>query len=203
MLNRKQFLWSAAVAGVPVAASAQQDKADYLRVEILPSEIRPAESGRMADRIRLIQLRPAPGHLTVVLRNQSFETLRIWDEDNSWGFHNLTLEISAMDGKTLEKPIIVKRSPVGWGGNAPKFSSLYPGDYVARPIVLTDPTDSAPSPFSYRDFPLPPDTRTRELRLRAIYTVSSQEAAEKHKVWTGEAASEPTTYVVKWDSIRK
>lgn len=167
-----------------------------LAIEILASEMRLATDGK-PGRVRVVQFRSRPLRLNVLLRNTSDRPLRLWEEGNSWGFENLKLDVLALDGKTLPKPIRVVRTAAGWGANGPTFSELPPGESLIREVLLEGPSKGVPSVWTYFNFPLPNNSEYRAIRLRAVYDIPKEAAAEKLKILTGQITSEPQDYLMR------
>jgi len=71
-----------------------------------------------------IELRPSDPHIDVVLQNNSDKPIDIFNEGNSWGFNNLTLEVRRINGKVLTAPLLVARGYVPWRGMCFPFKPL-------------------------------------------------------------------------------
>ena len=148
---------------------------------------------------RLLLSNKAP-HFFVTIRNTSSHPVSLYGEDSSWGNYNLVLEITAVGGKTLDKPLVVKR---GWGvehwfSNVAYTETLMPGDEVVRDVRV----QGKPSPAiifgdgTYRSFPLPEPTDQQIIRLRAVFTENEDKQMAGVHVWSGRAASEARDYEV-------
>ncbi len=178
-------------AGAGVPATATKNVGSPLAVSIAV----PEQTGQR----RLLLSNKSP-HFSVVLRNISLHPVSIYGEDSSWGSYNLTLEITAVGGRTLDKPLVVKR---GWGvdhwfANRADVETLMPGDEVVRDLRVQG-TPAASLVFgdgTYRPFPLPKSTDKQIVRMRAVYTEKEDDQAARTSVWSGQAASEARDYNV-------
>jgi len=217
-MNRKRFLISAAGAtlapalapGLAMAEATHgaapdlviKDSAQGLALAILPSEFMPGADSK-APAQRVIRFHSRPRHFNVVLRNTSRRPLRLWGEENSWGFYNLRLEITGLDGK-VQKPISVERGQVGWGGNGPRFVVLPPGEMLVREIELAltaeDGTITSTA-RSYYNFPFPADLTERQIQLAVYYTVLPSDASKTNGVWTGMIATPRTDILFKQEPL--
>jgi len=213
-MNRKRFLISAAgatlapavVPGLAMAESTHGDAPDRvitdsaqgLALSILPSEFVPGADSK-APAQRVIRFHSRPRHFNVVLRNISRRPLRLWGEENSWGFYNLRLEITGLDDK-VQKPISVRRGPVGWGGNGPRYVVLPPGEMLVREIELALTAEDGKvtsTARSYYNFPFPADLMERKIQLVVYYTVEPSDEAKTNGVWTGMIATPRTDILFK------
>ena len=182
-------LFVPAGAGVPITTTKSVGSPLAVSIAI------PEQTGQR----RLLLSNKSP-HFFVVLRNISLHPVSIYGEDSSWGNYNLTLEVTAVGGRTLDKPLIVKR---GWGvdhwfSNVAYVETLMPGDEVVRDVRV----QGAPSSSlifgdgTYRPFPLPTPTDQQIVRMRAVYTEKEDDQMARVSVWSGQAASEARDYEV-------
>ncbi len=61
-----------------------------------------------------LELRQGDPHISVVLQNSSSKPINVFQEWNSWGAYNLTLEITSVDGRVLDKPLVVTNGGMAW-----------------------------------------------------------------------------------------
>ena len=162
-----------------------------------------------------IELRPSAPHINVVLQNTSSKPINIFEEWNSWGYDNLTLKITKVDGKFLDKPLIVSKGVMAWSANFSSAETLSPGEVRVREARLQVPAQifiptaplttfdlNARGPF-YWEFPFPPKDDSRQVTMSAVFAnddAVSDTGMKKKVVWTGEIASPPTDYRIYWGS---
>lgn len=181
-----------------VALAHQAKVRASLAVSIVAEEIAPSGVPDDPTRYRPIHLDPRCPHLHVVLRNVSDHTVRVWQEGNSWGRFALSLVVTGVDRQPLGKPVTVRcgvGSGGGFGGNAPTFSILTPGEMVMREVELKVP-GSNQGTWTYDGFSLPPPGGWNRITMRAVYSVMPDPAARDKEVWTGTVESKPEEYAV-------
>jgi hypothetical protein len=194
-MNRKQFLLSVTGAGLCAAAApsrrAEEEPKSLLAVSIVPSEIQPSGVPDDKSLFRRILLRPSFPHLNIALRNLSGHPVIVWAEGCSWGCCNLTLEVTAIEGKPLEKPLKVERGGVQFGANAPMVTTLPPGEMIVREAELHVSMEGqgVPQGWAYWGFPVPPSGQNQKVQMRAVYEVLPDNQTRKRKVWTGRIVS--------------
>src|SRR5688500_12656783 len=126
-MNRREFVTAAVAAGPVLAVEAKTDESAPRSLSIVPSRIVSWDKSDQCAAYSVqgaIHLRSSLRCINVAIRNRSSRLVSVWDEGNSWGFHNLHLEVMGMTENLLgkierwEKPVIVRRTQmVGWGGN--------------------------------------------------------------------------------------
>lgn len=159
-----------------------------------------------------IELRPSDPHINVVLQNTSDRPINIFNEENSWGFLNLSLEITVVDNKILAEPLIVSREQRVWRGNVFSFQTIAPGEAIVREMRLPaleqslDSTAPATSkkvsfpPVFYEDFPVPTQHKRRQITMRAVFANDDSISDGGKTAWTGHIASPFKDYNVFWDA---
>lgn len=92
-------------------------------------------------------------HINVVLQNTSDKPIRVYQDWNSWGYYNLTLQITSVDGKKLDKPLNIGRGPGMWLANTASTDIIEAGQAMVREVRLNLPPEVfAPKPqFSEQD----------------------------------------------------
>ncbi len=142
-------------------------------------------------------------HFNVVIRNASDKPQKIWAENCSAGNGSLTLEIVAIDGKTLAQPIVVERRARVWYANDIHGVTLEPGDVAVREIHLyqyrpgerSSATFHRGNPDDYTGFPiLEANGNSRLFRMRAIFKIDNDAWARREGIWTGRAVSDTRDY---------
>jgi hypothetical protein len=214
-VNRKQFLYSVAGAGLAetlassgIANGKPKSPKPSLSLNILSASLPPKEAvtSAMGMPPRVLQMSPSDPHLHVAIQNVSTQPIRIWNENNSWGSGNLTLEISAIGRRQLLPPIKVVRNVTVWFSNDFTFTILPPGEMILREITLDVPNNhhGAQAPtrrWPYKGFPLeainePNSSGINSFQMRAVFAIEQDGLSIKEEVWTGSVASPEHTYVL-------
>ena len=214
-MNRKQFLCAVAGAGLGetlasscTANGRPKPAKSPLSLNILSSSIPPSEVviSPMGMPPRVLQLSPSDPHLHVVIQNVSTQPLRIWHEDNSWGYGNLTLEVSAIGSRYLPQPIKMVRAITEWLRNDATFTTLPPGEMILREVTLEIPKGHPDSSarqkrWPYKGFPLEDIGATssfavHSFEMRAVFAIGQDDWTQRADVWTGQIASPAHTYVL-------
>lgn len=188
--------------GAPIALPAEQSG---LKISIAPTFRHPDSP--------VIELHKGDPHINIVLQNVSDKPLSLYEEWNSWGAYNLSLEISAIDGKTLDKPLIISKGMMIWRGNIPSTEILDARGVAVREVRLHLPRQvfEPTVPLTNEDmmeigplyvgFPFPPSDNSRTLTLRAVFGNDNAKAFHDSKpVWTGVIASPLTQYRFFWNT---
>jgi hypothetical protein len=179
MFIKTRYLVFAVLFGLPLAASFGA-----------PSD----EPGKAPLEIRIANFRGLIGvggkyqrhQLHVVVTNVSDEPLRIWDQWNSWGYHNLTLSLKLENGDETELQRFGGRA---WSQNAPDSVELGPGEHYVLAVWLMPEDRKARTnswgPIRIRNGDYPWAT------LQAHYEIESESFAESKGVWVGRISSKP------------
>ena len=75
-----------------------------------------------------------------------------------------------------------------WSANYPDATVLQPGDHMVFEVAFDQET--------WPHAPLPQKGQSREVRMKAVFTIPADEQTREHKVWTGEVASPEATYMI-------
>jgi hypothetical protein len=156
-------------AGVGVAA---------LTVRIVPTDFE-EETGRV-----IAMNRPSQ-HFYVVATNVSGQSIRLWREWYSWGYFNLTFQVTGQEGG----PVEVRKVDREWTRNFPDWEIIPPGGNQVREVTF-DPT-------TWEGLPLPEAHRSRVVRIRAIYDIQQDEETKRHGIWTGRVSSPEDSYEIR------
>jgi hypothetical protein len=165
----------ASLSGDRPAESAQVPS---LSVRIVPTSYRD-DGGR---RIGLYQ--PSQ-HFYIVLTNASGKLIRLWKEWCSWGYSNLSFEVTDEKGRS----VAVTKSQRDWNKNFPDWEVIPPGGHQVREINF-DPT-------TWENSPMPEVGRSRAVRLRAIYDIPAEPLTKEHGIWTSQVSSPAELYELK------
>jgi len=217
-MNRKQFLYSVAGAGVAEAitatASADSTPKPQPALNILSSSILMDAyvSPHLATPTRILHMSVASPRLHVAIRNTSAQPLRIWEEDSSWGSGNLSLEITAIGGSYLAAPIKVVRNVTVWYSNAFTSSLLPPDEMIMRELTLEVPAAPTAKRFEprwpYKGFPFAEiqagsnwTGMPKSVTMRAIFEIRPDAQSAHEGVWTGKVTSPECTYALRMNGL--
>ena len=117
-----------------------------------------------------------PREFFVVLTNVSPETQPVWEYWNSWGYQNISFELTTANGKKF----VVSRNQEGFTRNFPSTFLIGPGEHQVYAIRLDEWWETHPS--------LPKVAET-SITLKATYEVSPTAEATQYNVWTGPLES--------------
>ena len=165
----------AAPVAAPVVAEPLAEK-DGLKVSIVPTSEK--------DGLGIIELKMPDPFISVELRNTSDRPINVLDKEHSWGANDVTIQITQVDGKALEKPLTVFKMPPVWvSGGGISSEEIAPGQTLLRhvrlrtPLQMLDPTsrDTAqdlnpPQSPIYWKFPVPLKEQTHRVTMRAVFS---------------------------------
>jgi hypothetical protein len=157
---------------VSMAAPQQSDQSTGALAVALALTHTSAESG--ADLV----VGGSTPQLTVVFRNVGTAPLRLWKDTCSWGYRNLSFEMSDAGGRRFT----VSRVEVPWEKNVPTWDTLAPGASVSRDVTLNH--------GDWQGLPPLAPGEARRVSLRAVYRSSPDEQSRRHGIWVGSAQSE-------------
>ena len=120
----------------------------------------------------------------VVVRNISTHNVNLWREWCSWGYFNLSFEVSDENGKTW----LVNKKNRGWGKNYPDYCTVEPNGNLVIDVTL--------NPDTWENPPRPEAGKSLTVTLRALFQVAETEESKKHEVWTGKVVSEAKQYTL-------
>jgi len=127
-------------------------------------------------------------HFHVVITNISAKPQRLWKTWNSWGWYNLTFEISDNQGNILHA---LKKKPRGWTKNYPSFVRLNPGEYFIIDVYLK----KSDWELSFLD---KEKEGNFEINLKTIYEISEDKETKEYNIWTGKIESEIGKYTLSY-----
>ncbi len=111
----------------------------------------------------------------VVLTNTSGKDLRIWESWNSWGYFNLSFELTREDGKM----VVVERGPHMWTMNGTTYWMMKPGDLHIFDVWFPDDWSDLPNAAK----------KAEAVKLRAVFSSPASKDSEKLGVWSGTVKS--------------
>jgi hypothetical protein len=120
---------------------------------------------------------PAP-QMTVVIRNTSSASVRLWKDSCSFGYRTLSFEITDSAGKHF----VATRVERTWEKDFPAWDTLAPGASMTTDVSVTAK--------DWQGLPhLKPGER-RPVRMHAVYHSAQGYEAQLNSVWVGSVASE-------------
>jgi len=125
----------------------------------------------------LIALADGSPQLTVVLTNRGEQTLRLWKDGCSWGYQNLSFELTDAAGRSIK----VTRAERGFEKNVPTWNDLRSGGDLSMDVTLSAP--------EWRNLPALKHGERQAVRIRAVYRSEPGFDATTHHVWIGVAYS--------------
>jgi len=126
----------------------------------------------------------------VLLTNKSGVTQHLWEEWNSWGYHNLNFEVTDSTGRTW----MIKRALRAWTMNGPTWFPLDPGETHVFAVTFPDDWEDLPKVDRLSDtyvtiraiYEIPPDPMVEKNGVRTMDTTRKDNG-----VWIGKAISNP------------
>jgi hypothetical protein len=127
-----------------------------------------------------INLSRSTDHFHVLITNISQKPQRIWEGWNSWGWYNLSFEVTDSSGGLLYKLEHKKRK---WTVNFPSIVSINPGEQFIIDVYLNKEDWLLPFLKDKKggDF---------ELNIQAIYEIPENIDAKRMGIWTGKVKSQ-------------
>ena len=177
-MNRRRLL---GVLGVGVLAKPSDNRAAEpaevaaLTVRIVPTSYR--EKGGPA-----IELDRPSDHFHVVVTNVSGQPIRVWSERCSWGYSNLSFQLTDDAGRSVE----VSKVRRAWTKNAAVTEIIPPGGHYVREVTF--------DPQTWYGWPLPEANEHKAVRMKAIYDIRPEGLTTKRGVWTGQVSSPEESY---------
>lgn len=117
-------------------------------------------------------------HFPVVLRNISDKPVNIWQQDNSWGYYDLSFELRDGSGKTW----VARKVTTAFHSNGPMFWTLKPNETLVIDVCFTN--DQKSDWQKWNGFP-----RNQTVSMRAVFAIHKDASTKKYSVWTGRVVS--------------
>jgi len=171
------FLFFVLLSSTWFSSMAQQNSAVALAIRIDPTGGMQPGSGR-------ISLFDASRHFSVILTNVGKSPVRLWKDWCSWGYFNLSFEMTDQNGRR----VIVSRKMKVWEKNFPAWTTVAAGDQMVIDVTF--------DPAIWRNPPALEGAKERTISLRAIYESTAGKDANEHQIWTGKIASPENTYLL-------
>lgn len=112
----------------------------------------------------------------VVLTNASKDPQQVWEFWNSWGYQNISFELTTQDGRKF----IVSKRQQDFTRNFPSTFLIQPGEHQVYAIHLDKWWETRP---------ILPKADEMLITFKAIYEVPPTPEATQYKVWTGRVES--------------
>jgi hypothetical protein len=112
----------------------------------------------------------------VVLTNVSQDSQTVWEDWNSWGYQNLSFELTTADGRKF----VTSKRQQDFTVNIPSTFLIQPGEHQVYAIRFDKEWETRPALPGAKDMPI---------TLKAIYKVSPTPEAKQYKVWMGSLES--------------
>lgn len=185
-MNRRRLL---GLLGVGVAAGSMGARRSEAAIPV-PLDVRIVPTSYREEVGRAIRFGPTSPHFHVVVTNISDKPVRLWREWCSWGYFNLSFDVTDESGRSVT---VRKRERV-WHKNWPDWDVISPGGHQVREVTF--------DPETWIDTPLL-DLKGREvIRMKAVYSIRPDEKSEEHAVWTGHVSSPEDSYTL-WPAPAK
>jgi hypothetical protein len=125
-------------------------------------------------------------HFHVLVRNVSDAPVKLWTDRFSWGYDNLSFDLTDDDAKHLT----ATKQPRGWSKNYPDWLELQPGEeYVLNVNLFAGET--------WQNVPArPKGTGPKLVKMRAVYEIKPDDESKRLGVWTGRIQSLEGTYAI-------
>lgn len=178
MLNWKLGAVCALAAAVVATSRSSESRGPaLLALHIVPT--------RHDDKIgRSIELYGQGRHFHVVVTNVSDRPLRLWRDWCSWGYFALSFVATGEDGRR----VTIRKKDREWSKNFPDSILVPPGEHLVLEVSFDDSI--------WQDTPLPEPSRSRAVKLQAVYEIQPDEETAKRGVWTGQVRSTSETYTL-------
>ncbi len=163
-------------SGFCVASEHEHLTEKSISIKIVPTSVN--ENGD-----RLIILRDPSDRFHVVMTNVSKESIRIWKENNSWGYFNLSFRVKDKNGKIFS----LKKKPKGWNKNFPDWTIVPPGNHRVFEVMFDDSL--------WEKSPLPERGESAVIKLQALYEIHETKEAKEYEIWTGQILSDESEYI--------
>jgi hypothetical protein len=123
-----------------------------------------------------------------VIENTGSDSVKLWNDWNSWGYDNLSFEIIDNSGKTS----IARRKKAAFTRNFPAVIEIGPGEVIVREVDLLSKT------IPWTGFPLPRKAeRSKPFQMRALYSIKDSKESKELGVWTGAIRSQSHTFTIE------
>ena len=178
------FIFSTVITLSSIRSFAEQNQQDMVSVRIASTNF---GMGSFPVNLNQVTIYPnAYAHFYVVMTNVSNKPLRLWSESYSWGYSNLSFQVTDKNGKIT----IIKREKLEWDKNVTSWIFLQPGDLRVLEVTLD------PKIWQNVDALLPEKFEPKKVKIKAIFEIPEDRDAKECNVWTGKVYSPEQTYTI-------
>jgi hypothetical protein len=75
-----------------------------------------------------------------------------------------------------------------WSKNYPDATTLVPGDHMVSEVTF--------DPSIWPNAPVPEKGKSREIKMKAVFSIPADEDTKKYSIWTGAVSSPEDTYII-------
>ncbi|MFT7613257.1 MAG: hypothetical protein ACI9J3_002229 [Parvicellaceae bacterium] len=179
MLTKNKMKLIYPILIVAFAFSCQSDTEPD--VEVFESQLI-KEENQIVNGVGIEILGSEGSFIELKLSNVSEDTVRLWEEWNSWGYYNLSFQL-----KSERAEFEFKKKPRAWTVNFPSHYCLRP---MSDSVFLVD--------FKSENWELPLDSLVGG--LTASFEIKADEETEVNNIWIGEVKSNSIDF--KWSISR-
>lgn len=126
--------------------------------------------------------------LFVTLTNNSNDTIRIWDDNCSWGFSCLRFEFELPNKKRIHSEHISH----SWDSNYPRCNKIPPNELFIFHVNLGDTFWTNLPKESFQHESLEDIT----IKVKAIYEITGSKDTQEQNVWTGKVESSTKDFIL-------
>lgn len=125
----------------------------------------------------------------VVFTNISKKNQAIFQPWNSWGYQNVSFEITAPN----QKPLTVSMKPQIFTRNVPGTFLVPPGEQYVLPVTLNKQWEVTPAAQPFADGKR---SWIEKVSIKARYQVKESKESKKRNVWAGQTESPALTVTI-------
>ncbi len=154
--------------GIMVKPTPQNDFQKEFKENLLELQI-----SLLEEKSNTLSLKAPKIGFKVTIKNSYPKKLKIWSENNSWGYDNLYFEI-----KINEKIYTIKPKVRDWDKNAPTDKVISSKSTFEREVLI----DSE----NWEGFP---DKISKKSSIKAIFEIKNDEKSHIYTIWNGKIES--------------
>lgn len=126
----------------------------------------------------------------VVLTNVSDKPLRVWESWNSWGWKNLSFEITLSNGQVIYTE---QTDAHLWTKNVPSWEQIPPNRHYVFRVNFQPMKQGGVWDNSILEYV---NESTTKCKIKAIYEICQSDELYEENVWMGRVESEEEEYLV-------
>jgi hypothetical protein len=171
-----RLTWFAATALVAVGATTTSLPSETTNMSPLTVTLKVTGAAAVPG-VDVVVGDPAP-QLSVVIKNTSSASVRLWKDSCSFGYRTLSLDITDKAGKHF----VVTRVERIWEKDFPAWDTLAPGATMSTELSITSK--------DWQGLPSLKAGERRAVRMHAVYHSAPEYQAQLNSVWVGSVASD-------------